>query len=407
MNVLNQSPHNQELKRRTCTMSHIRKPLSILLVLMLLATMFTGLTLTASAATPVVWLKFDDNLNDSSGNNRNAVYKDGTEPTYVAGNVSKAVRLDHTLLEIQNTAAMKLNKTFSYSIWMKYDPDMLDATYLLLPRGNSYTINAGTGYDQTGVYNAMNFYNKDYPGDASFDVYENPYTASYLTTEHHTDKYMNVVFSFDGTTSRVWIDGKLDKTESLVNADHYGDGTFLPHDGNFILGGYDSSWFVGNMDDLRIYDTALTNADVTTIFNEGKVSRGSNTMIVTLNEANMMVNGVNQEIDPGRGTVAESLFGRTRVPIANFMKVWGAPVPVWNGTERKVTLVYKGTTIELWIDRNKAKVNGVEVQIDERDPLVVPLIKNGRTMLPLAFVMTQFKIDYLWKGDVRQIHIFY
>ena len=384
-----------------------KRPLALLLILSLTVSLFVGLTLVSSAATPVIWLKFDGDLNDASGNGRSAVYKDGTPITYVDGNRSKAAMFDHTLLEIQNSVGIDFSKGISYSAWLKLEPDVTSGNYLAMPWGNEYTFRADIGWANTGASTELYNYSKDYPNDSSNAIYELATSNTGLTAEHHTDKYMHVVFAFDGTTYRYWIDGKLDNSGTLVNADHYGNGILLPNDANMILGGFNGTWHAGALDDLRIYNTGLTSAEALALYNENSVAKGSNTMIVTLAEPNMMVNGVLTEIDPGRGTVAESISGRTRVPISNFMKIWGAAPVGWDGKTGKVTLVYKGITVQLWIGKNTAMVNGKSVQIDERDPTVVPMIKNGRTMLPLSFVMKQFSIAYKWVPETSQIHIYY
>jgi len=54
----------------------------------------------------------------------------------------------------------------------------------------------------------------------------------------------------------------------------------------------------------------------------------------------------------------------------------------------KVTITFKETTIELWIDKNTAKVNGEYKLIDATNPKVVPMIiPPGKTMLPIRFIV--------------------
>jgi len=76
-------------------------------------------------------------------------------------------------------------------------------------------------------------------------------------------------------------------------------------------------------------------------------------------------------------------------------------------TERKVTINFKGTVIELWIDSSKARVNGTEVYIDTNNHSVKPIIINDRTMLPLRFVAESLGCDVGWDPDTRTITITY
>lgn len=59
----------------------------------------------------------------------------------------------------------------------------------------------------------------------------------------------------------------------------------------------------------------------------------------------------------------------------------------WVASEKKAQIMTrKGGTIELWIGKKDAKINGKLTQIDPNNPKVVPVIKDGRTLLPMRFV---------------------
>ncbi len=123
---------------------------------------------------------------------------------------------------------------------------------------------------------------------------------------------------------------------------------------------------------------------------------------------NMLVNGVKQEIDPGRGTkpVIIPKWGRTVVPIRAIVEALGGTIE-WDGKERKVTINFNGTTIELWIDNPKARVNGQPKWIDENNHDVKPIIVNDRTMLPLRFVAESLGCKVDWDPKTRTITITY
>ncbi|NCO27887.1 MAG: copper amine oxidase [Caldiserica bacterium CG_4_8_14_3_um_filter_35_18] len=122
----------------------------------------------------------------------------------------------------------------------------------------------------------------------------------------------------------------------------------------------------------------------------------------------MYINGIEQEIDPGRGTTPVIIpkWGRTIVPIRALVEALGGTI-VWDGDTRKVTINFKGTLIELWIDNPKAKVNGVENWIDTSNHDVKPTIINSRTMLPLRFVAENLGCQVDWEGTTQTITITY
>jgi len=98
--------------------------------------------------------------------------------------------------------------------------------------------------------------------------------------------------------------------------------------------------------------------------------------------------------------------GRTLLPIRPVVEALGGTVS-WDGTERKVTVTLGSTTIELWIGKNTARVNGTNTPIDSTNPKVVPEIINGRTMLPLRFVTENLGCQLQWDPNTKTIMIMY
>jgi len=97
---------------------------------------------------------------------------------------------------------------------------------------------------------------------------------------------------------------------------------------------------------------------------------------------------------------------RTLVPIRAIVEALGGSIS-WDPTERKVTVSLGATTIELWIGKNTARVNGTNTPIDSTNSKVVPEIINGRTMLPLRFVTENLGCTVQWDGSTQTITITY
>ena len=116
----------------------------------------------------------------------------------------------------------------------------------------------------------------------------------------------------------------------------------------------------------------------------------------------MYVNDNPQEID----VVPQIVEGRTLLPIRWIAEPLGAEVG-WDGNERKVTVTLKDTKIELWIGKNIAKVNGINTPIDSNNPKVVPMIINGRTMLPVRFIAENLGCKVDWDSNTRTVTITY
>jgi len=127
---------------------------------------------------------------------------------------------------------------------------------------------------------------------------------------------------------------------------------------------------------------------------------------LTIGNPYLLVNLVPQEIDPGRGTTPVIKNGRTLVPIRAIVEALGGTA-VWDPTEKKVTVTLGSTTIELWIGKNTARVNGIDTLIDPDNSKVVPEIINGRTMLPLRFVTENLGCQLRWDPNTKTIMITY
>ncbi|HPP44067.1 MAG TPA: copper amine oxidase N-terminal domain-containing protein [Caldisericia bacterium] len=98
--------------------------------------------------------------------------------------------------------------------------------------------------------------------------------------------------------------------------------------------------------------------------------------------------------------------GRTLLPIRWVAEPLGAEVG-WDGVERKVTVSLGDIHIELWIGKSIAKINGVNKAIDPDNPKVVPIIKNGRTMLPVRFVAENLGCEVGWDAYTKTVTITY
>lgn len=91
--------------------------------------------------------------------------------------------------------------------------------------------------------------------------------------------------------------------------------------------------------------------------------------------------------------------GRTLVPLRDIFEALGASVS-WEGKLRKVTASRQGTTIILTIDSKAAYKNGKLITIDQ-----APIIKDGRTMVPLRFIGEAFDLKVDWDGATRTVKI--
>ncbi|SMP55302.1 copper amine oxidase N-terminal domain-containing protein [Anoxynatronum buryatiense] len=123
--------------------------------------------------------------------------------------------------------------------------------------------------------------------------------------------------------------------------------------------------------------------------------------ILQLDNPIMIVNGVNQEIDPGRGTTPIVISGRSMVPIRAIVEAMGGNVG-WEGSESKISLNARGQSVEMWLNGKEVRRNGASAQMD-----VAPVSQGGRTFVPVRFASENLDAKADWINSTREIVIVY
>jgi len=135
------------------------------------------------------------------------------------------------------------------------------------------------------------------------------------------------------------------------------------------------------------------------------IASSSTTVNLWIGNASMSVNGVKQQIDT-QGTIPVIVAGRTLVPIRAVIEAFGGSA-AWEASTRKATVTLGKDSLDLWIDKPEASLNGSALAIDSANPAVVPVITNGRTMLPLRFVAESLGMDVQYDATTKMITLTY
>ncbi len=128
-------------------------------------------------------------------------------------------------------------------------------------------------------------------------------------------------------------------------------------------------------------------------------AQGGMEIVLYLGNPMMTVNGVEEEIDPGRGTVPVLQDGRTLVPVRAIVEAMGGTV-TWEESTQTATLTYADNEIRLTLGMYTAYLNDVAHTLD-----VAPVSINDRTMLPIRFVAEGFQFDVSWEEAQQCITI--
>jgi len=135
------------------------------------------------------------------------------------------------------------------------------------------------------------------------------------------------------------------------------------------------------------------------------IASSSTTVKLWIGNASMSVNGVKQQIDT-QGTIPVIVAGRTLVPIRAVIEAFGGSA-AWESSTRKATVMLGNDSLDLWIGKSQASLNGTALAIDSANPAIVPVITNGRTMLPLRFVAESLGIGVEYDATSKMITLTY
>ena len=131
-----------------------------------------------------------------------------------------------------------------------------------------------------------------------------------------------------------------------------------------------------------------------------------------LDSRTMTVNDKSQELSSAPTSssppLPKDLSGSTYMPIRPVAEALFATIG-WDAATRKVTITQKtpdgkNKTIELWIEKKQAKINGADQWIDSKQKLY-PAIVGGKTMLPLRFTANALGADVAYEAATKKITI--
>ncbi|MDO4563229.1 MAG: cyclophilin-like fold protein [Clostridia bacterium] len=123
------------------------------------------------------------------------------------------------------------------------------------------------------------------------------------------------------------------------------------------------------------------------------------TIIMQIGNPQMTVNGIQTEIDPGRGTTPIIQNERALVPIRAVIEAMGGSV-VWDEAAQTAELAVGENNIRLIIGSNTAYLNDMPHTLD-----TAPTVANGRTILPIRFVAEGFGFQVNWDDTSQTITI--
>jgi hypothetical protein len=209
---------------------------------------------------------------DSSGNGHTGVFNNANTEDYVRGAVMNALRFDGVNNEVQvsDHADLELTTNFTASVWFKLDADNTAQQKILFKEHSvepfiSWEISINASRDV--MFLLSNTASNSGTPTSYFYVGSNPISVG---------QWYHAVAVKNGGDLTFYINGAEDE---WYNNGPY-TGTIIASDSDFLIGagGGTSAVFQGEIDDARIYQRALSSAEVQKLYNMGTPA-GSSTAL--------------------------------------------------------------------------------------------------------------------------------
>ena len=196
----------------------------------------------------VSYWKLDGNSNDAVSTNNGT----DTNVTYSTANgiINQGAGFSGTgNINVGNSNSLTLGSAMSIALWTQ--PTTAPASYpMLLCKGS-----VNTSYEM--------FWNTAFsPARLAFRSKVSPDNAVTSTTSASVGTWYFVVATWDGTTSKIYVDGYLSNSNTV--------GGFDTNTGNLYLATCSSSnVYTGDVDEVGIWTRALSSAEVLQLYNSG------------------------------------------------------------------------------------------------------------------------------------------
>ncbi len=198
----------------------------------------------------IAYYPFDGNANDESGGGNTVEVQGTTLTTDRFGNVDKALLFNGSSDRIETITPVAINPTqHSISAWIKM------ASYHYY---HYETVVASEAYRFSVTWGGA--IHGDWTDGGSYVEFQSPDVLS-------TDRWYHVSLTRDGTVERLYVNGQLCFETNGVSVSRPTSRFQIGADGVSGIGGTD--WFEGAMDDVRIYNRALSASEVAQLYVHG------------------------------------------------------------------------------------------------------------------------------------------
>ncbi len=324
---------------------------------------------------------------DFSGNGNTGTLTNMSSDDWVGGRVGKALDFDGSgdYVDLGNDSSLVPADQVSVSLWVK--PGTGNELYdVLFMRDNSvsrrYALDIGTGG------NTFNW-----------SVFADSFVSVNSTTDFIPGQWYHLVGTYDGSNARIYVNGAEEDSASLT-------GNVISQDGT-SLGGYIGSRlydFNGQLDEVRVYNTALTATQIQNLYQNSKYTQ------INTPQNNKLTNGLvgywtfnGADVS---GTTIKDVSGNGNTGTAT-----NGPVP----TIGKVGQGYSFDGVDDYVTLAQSTLSGLTnmtiaswVYLDSiaADRTIVSALKTGTAHYWSHYVNTSGNIEIAYQAGGDCDHIF-
>ena len=207
------------------------------------------------------WYPFCGNANDLSGNNRNGTVTGATLDADRFGNLQSAYSFNtNQEITIPGTSGLN-NFPLTVSLWYKADPSLLTSG-VGANLFSKYSPAAWNGYQillnhEGANYQAPAWYIRNTTNRVLGEYGEDPFKQLNV----QANVWYNYVFVVDQTGGKIYINGQLVDSHPWTGTPGSSTSNFL-----WKIGGFYNSWFKGKIDDVGIWNRALSTSEVVSLY---------------------------------------------------------------------------------------------------------------------------------------------
>ena len=227
-------------------------------------------TLPANLQTGLIaYYPFNGNANDESGNANNGTVNGATLTSDRFGNANKAYRFNGVNNNITANPLTQITNQISFSLWSKNRTNGSGFAYKGLITNQN---NTSAGFLLQTVSSGLEYDFVIAAGGGYHDLYG--------TTARAYDTWEHLVCTFDGSIMKLYKNGVLDATGTIGS--YALASTELLYIGSRFL----TEYFEGDLDDIAIYNRALSPTEVQELYNPQPQilwSTGATTKSITVN----------------------------------------------------------------------------------------------------------------------------